>query len=95
MLKLPSGEVPEGTWLTSFDDDSSPRPGVADVFFSPDPQQIELTPRPFDQRRGHLIVIPIDALIITIVVGMYLRSRKNRTRRRSVHGNVTLGIPLP
>jgi len=95
ILKLPSDEVPNGTWLTSFDDDSSPRPGVADVFFTRDPTQAELTPRPFDQRTGHLVVIPLDALIIAAIVGIIVRRRKNRSRRRGPQDNVTLGIPLP
>jgi hypothetical protein len=38
-LKLP-GEVPAGSWwLTEFEDWSSPRPGTADVYFSPSPDQ--------------------------------------------------------
>jgi hypothetical protein len=34
--------LPEGAWLTVFDDPASPRPGSADVFFSPAADQSEL-----------------------------------------------------
>src|SRR5262249_23631266 len=36
----------EPTWLTTFEDRSSPRPGTADVFFTPSAEQHEVHPPP-------------------------------------------------
>jgi hypothetical protein len=46
--------VPAGAWLTVFDDASSPRPGSADVFFSPSPDQSALQREPIYEN----LVIP-------------------------------------
>jgi hypothetical protein len=34
--------VPEGVWLTAFEDSASPRPGTADLYFSPALSQEEV-----------------------------------------------------
>ena len=41
-LNIPRKDLPEGTWLTVFEDRSSPRPGVADLYFSADRDQSTL-----------------------------------------------------
>lgn len=43
--------VPEGAWLTVFDDSSSPRPGSADLFFFPSPDQSRLQREPIFEYR--------------------------------------------
>jgi hypothetical protein len=43
-LGVPAG--PQPLWLTTFEDDSSPRPGTADVFFVPSPKHAEVRRSP-------------------------------------------------
>ena len=75
--------VPEGTWLTVFDDSSSQRPGNADLFFSPSPDQSRLQRKPIHEYR----VVPWTGtcgfscfLILAGPAGLWLlvRWRKHR-----------------
>jgi hypothetical protein len=45
-LKLPADTAPATWWLTEFEDNSSPRPGKADVVFSPAEKQDPIAPPP-------------------------------------------------
>ncbi len=44
---LPQERIPNGLWLTAFEDKSSPRPGVADVTFEKASDSTEVVPPPF------------------------------------------------
>jgi hypothetical protein len=74
--------VPKGAWLTVFDDPASPRPGAADVFFSPSKDQSEL-------RRPPIIVysviyypgpglLAVGAVFLVMVVFAVWRALRRR-----------------
>lgn len=62
--------LPEGAWLTVFDDPASPRPGTADVFFSPSADQSELRRPPIINYRVIYYPPPGLAVVITLIVGL-------------------------
>jgi len=66
-LKLLDSDLPEGTWLTAFDDKSSPRPGYADLYFWPSETQDKIVLPVIDKRIKHHFYIPIDLLAIFIL----------------------------
>jgi len=66
-LGVAEGTIPEKAWLTTFHDNSSPREGTEDVYFSTASQQTPVEPRPI---RGEPTWIPIDLVLVvgTVVV---------------------------
>jgi hypothetical protein len=66
----PAVSLPEGAWLTVFDDTSSPRPGTTDLFFSPAADQSEVRRDPVVH---HVYVERYSpGEIITAVLGLVL-----------------------
>jgi hypothetical protein len=80
---LPSDDLPQSLWLTTFEDTSSPRPGVADLSFTPAAQQTPLQPTviwPDDRRFG----VPIELILIGLIIaGVRIRRRLNQRRQAS------------
>lgn len=68
--------IPEGAWLHAWLDESSPRPGVDDVFFAPhrDGDVVKPPPNVVDDRT----VIPIPLDLIALVVGIVWWRRRRR-----------------
>jgi hypothetical protein len=78
--------LPEGGWLTVFDDDSSPRPGVADIFFSPSADQSTLVREPIYEYRvvyGPGPCVFSCFVVLAGPVGLWLWLRRGRRRAAS------------
>jgi hypothetical protein len=79
----PGVKLPQGAWLTVFDDHASPRPGTSDLFFSPSPQQSEVRRPPIihyvDVERippGEIIgLVLFAALCVSPLVLLWWRRR--------------------
>lgn len=73
-LKLPFS-APDKPWLTVFEDQSFPRPGTDELFFSRSTDQSELRPPPI--RIGHDVDIPLplDALALIAFIGWRIARR--------------------
>ena len=75
----PPIKVPSGAWLTAFEDNSSPRPGVDDLWFDPAPDQTPVKPPPIVIGVVKEIPIPVDLLAVG-VIGAWLAVRAVRKR---------------
>lgn len=63
---LPQGLVaPANAWLTAFNDASSPRPGVDELYFSKATAQTEFRPPPIIVESGE-VVIPFELICAAI-----------------------------
>lgn len=69
-------------WLTEFEDTSSPRPGVADLFFTPSKDKGEVVPPPLKVTHHLPMPIPIDGVFLALLIFSYLgvRIRKRRVK---------------
>jgi hypothetical protein len=71
--------LPKNLWLTAFEDKSSPRPGVADLYFDPAAQQTVLVPIvywPEDRR----VPIPVELVLVGAIAGIN-RFQKRRANK--------------
>ena len=59
--------LPPDTWLTIFEDTSSPRPGTDDLFFVPAAQQETLHLPPTLKTIDRPVPIPLDVLLLAIL----------------------------
>jgi hypothetical protein len=84
-LALEDSRLPAKRWLTVFEDRSSPRPGVDDLYFARSESQSPIRPVTVLTRDAR-IPIPIDLVLFLVVapIGIVLLSRRFR-RRRAVH----------
>lgn len=75
------GVVPASTWLTSFDDRSSPRPGTDEVFFAAASDPSPVTPPPIVHVNTNDVPIPLDwVALFALTVWVVWRSvRKAKT----------------
>jgi hypothetical protein len=84
-LALTRDQLPQSPWLTAFEDTSSPRPGLADLYFARSEIQAPYPPPAIitvDKR----IPIPIDVLLVMIgmvLLGVFIRRRAIRRRVES------------
>jgi len=85
MLKINPNDFPANTWLTTIEDHATPRPGIADVVFSPDDDQSKIVPQVADLRVHHYIYIPFEA-VLALLIGftLWLNKRKLQTSFLSV-----------
>lgn len=67
-------------WLTAFEDESSPRPGTDDVFFTKSPSAEPVRPRPIEVKEGRPIPIPLDVIALLVGGAIWLRNRAKRRR---------------
>jgi hypothetical protein len=70
------------TWLTTFEDRSSPRPGTDDIYFAPATQQTSVVPSPVIETRVQHIRIPIEALVLLAGLGGFFWIKVRRKRYR-------------
>lgn len=77
---LPKGAVPDTAWLHDFVDESTPRPGTDDLFFSPAPAQTEVVPPPIVRVQKRGFFLPLD-LVLVLGVGALWVVRLTRGRR--------------
>jgi hypothetical protein len=76
--------VPASPWLTAFEDDSSPRPGTADLFFTPSATQEEVYPKPIVYPEpydigGWLCLAVLVMLVISPIIVRMLRKHTPAT----------------
>ncbi len=64
--------VPDGAWLTMFEDKATPRPGTDDLFFAPAKGQGPVKPPPVIQVVPDEIPVPLDLVAIASLVVWYL-----------------------
>lgn len=78
---LTKDQLPANPWLTVFEDDSSPRPGTDDLYFSPSATQDRIVPRPIIEESDQRIPLPLDLILILIGIIIAIKMiRKRRTR---------------
>lgn len=77
-LALKASQLPAQAWMTVWEDEASPRPGVDDVFFAPATNQEKLVPPPHIRFREVNVYIPVDlALMAVFIIGIILSLRKS------------------
>ncbi len=76
--------TPAGAWLTAFEDDASPRPGVDELWLDPAKDRSPVLPPPIVVRREAKLPLPMDVLLamggLTFVI---VRRRRRRAARAS------------
>ena len=79
--------APPSPWLTAFEDDASPRPGVDELFFEPSSERGTVAPPPVVVRRPRSLPVPADVgLALGGLVVVLLRSSARRRRVTSARG---------
>lgn len=69
--------LPANTWLSVFEDKSSPRPGTDEVYFTPSKQQGTTQLPPIIRTVGQSIPVPLDLVLILIgVVILFMRWKR-------------------
>jgi hypothetical protein len=72
--------LPEGAWLTMFEDRASPRPGTDDLFFAAGRERGPVKPPPIVWTRSNEIPLPLDLIAgVGILAAILVR----RARRRA------------
>jgi uncharacterized protein (TIGR03067 family) len=71
-------DLPAKTWLTTFEDRASPRPGKEEVYFDPSSDRTPI--RPPDRVEYNDVWIPLDVLLIGVVFVGYVGFRVIRRR---------------
>ncbi len=72
--------APPGAWLTAFEDDASPRPGVDELWLAPSKEVGLVRPAPVTVRRPRPVSLPIDVALV--LAGFGLVSLRSAARRR-------------
>jgi len=73
-------ELSGETWLSTFDDRSSPRAGTDEVYFSTATDRAPVRPPPIVRVRHDTIPIPLDWIAVPTLLGVVLWRRARRTR---------------
>jgi hypothetical protein len=73
-------QLAPNTWLSVFEDKSSPRPGRDEVYFAPSKQQEVVQPPPVIRTYGRSFPAPLD-LILILIGGPILLIRFKRRRK--------------
>jgi len=65
--------------LTAFEDHATPRPGVDDLFFEPDPDQAKVVPPPIVDTRTETTSVPMDLILLPVAaVGLVVWRKRRR-----------------
>jgi hypothetical protein len=72
--------APPGAWLTAFEDDASPRPGVDELWLAPSKEVGLVRPAPVVVHRPRPVPLPIDVALV--LAGFGLVSMRSAARRR-------------
>ena len=75
---VPEDAVPGAPYLTAYLDESSPRPGTADVFFEPSDDG-DVTPEPIVHVIEEPVPIPLELVVPVLGAIWYLRRRRRRS----------------
>jgi hypothetical protein len=73
-------DLPSNAWMTTFEDQSSPRPGTDDLFFGPAKDQNRQVFAPIDVEVDKRIPLPIDLLILIALTIFLVRRRRKKLR---------------
>ena len=73
--------LPINTWLTVFEDKSSPRPGTDEVYFTPSKQQETVELPPVIKSGERSLPIPLDVTLILIGGLILVMRRKGKTAK--------------
>lgn len=71
------------TWLTVFEDKSSPRPGTDEVYFAPSKQPGTVQLPPVIKTVGRSIPAPLDLILILFLIGGLVSLTRSKMRRKS------------
>jgi hypothetical protein len=98
-LAVDPKSIPPGTWLTTFEDNSSPRPGYVDVVFVPsaDKSSVGVPPIYQDDDDGPAVPVDVLALLLGLLVYLGYGSKETPSRLRGAMlavGSVCLGAFL-
>ncbi len=74
--------IPEGAWLTLFEDRASPRPGIDDLFFSPASDRAPVKPPPIVIVQQQKMPLPIDMMLGSLLVAAFILRKLRRYFRR-------------
>ena len=80
-LALTEKQIPDGLWMTAFEDRSSPRPGTDDVYFQPSPSQSSIAPPPEVEVQDKRISIPVEPLLLVPAAALYGAVRLARRKK--------------
>jgi hypothetical protein len=70
-LNVDDARLPAGTWLTAFMDKSNPRPGVADVTFSPSGDTAKVIPPVVDNRMFENYPFPVEIVTVPLCLVLW------------------------
>jgi hypothetical protein len=82
-LELTAAQLPQNPWMTSFEDLSSPRAGVADLYFSRSEQQFPF-PLPQVVSVDKRIPVPVDVLLGLVGMILLVRFFRKRIRAKAI-----------
>lgn len=75
--------IPPGAWLTAFEDDASPRPGVDELWLDPAKDRAPVKPPPVVVRRPTKLPLPADVLLALGGLAFVLVRRSRRRGARA------------
>ncbi len=83
-FKLPIDQLPAQTWMTEFNDNSSPRPATDELFFAATADQNSVKPPPNVHFNEWQFPLPIDVILLLLLVptAIFFWRRKNRAKFR-------------
>jgi hypothetical protein len=73
-------DLPSSFWMTTLEDQSSPRPGTDDLFFAPAKDQSKQVFAPIEVEVDKRIPLPIDLLILIALTILLVRRRRRKLR---------------
>jgi uncharacterized protein DUF2330 len=77
---VPAADIPRDGWLTAYGDESSPRPGHADLVFTASTDVRAVTPPPHEIDRPVVLPLPIAEGAVFAALGFWLWRRSQRRR---------------
>jgi Uncharacterized protein conserved in bacteria (DUF2330) len=77
-LKIDSGNLPMNLWMTTLEDESSPRPGTDDLYFIPAKDQNRKLFPPIEIKVDKRVPLPIDLLIVVALIVILIRRRRRK-----------------
>jgi Uncharacterized protein conserved in bacteria (DUF2330) len=73
-------DLPSSVWMTTLEDESSPRPGTDDLFFVPAKDQSRQVFPPIEVKIDKRVPLPIDLLILIALTIFLIRRRRRKLR---------------
>jgi Uncharacterized protein conserved in bacteria (DUF2330) len=70
--------LPQGAWLTMFEDRASPRPGTDDLFFAPAHDLTPVKPPPLVWTHQEKMKVPVDLIAGSLLVAAFVLRRLRR-----------------